>query len=138
MCISYLRIRLIFFFAWSFLFLLFFFVFYTFLCFFFFFFSSIRRHPICALVTGVQTCALPICLSLIRSISAQSSSWGGGSTFGAPNLNLVISLAPLDRVLHTSSRSESQLNPTPTYALDAADKDSRRYGYSPLGRTPLA
>src|SRR3546814_7888629 len=80
----------------------------------------------------------PGCLSLIRSISAQSSSWGGGSTFGAPNLNLVISLAPLDRVLHTSSRSESQLNPTPTYAPDAADKDSRRYGYSPLGRPPLA
>src|SRR3546814_7822310 len=27
-----------------------------------FFFSSRRRHTICALVTGVQTCALPICL----------------------------------------------------------------------------
>src|SRR3546814_9192515 len=27
---------------------------------FFFFFSSRRRHTICALVTGVQTCALPI------------------------------------------------------------------------------
>src|SRR3546814_11640690 len=27
----------------------------------FFFFSSRRRHTICALVTGVQTCALPIC-----------------------------------------------------------------------------
>src|SRR3546814_10920012 len=26
----------------------------------FFFFSSIRRHTSCALVTGVQTCALPI------------------------------------------------------------------------------
>src|SRR3546814_10271899 len=26
----------------------------------FFFFSIIRRHTICALVTGVQTCALPI------------------------------------------------------------------------------
>src|SRR3546814_8586655 len=26
----------------------------------FFFFSSRRRHPRCALVTGVQTCALPI------------------------------------------------------------------------------
>src|SRR3546814_5670804 len=24
-------------------------------------FSSIRRHTMCALVTGVQTCALPIC-----------------------------------------------------------------------------
>src|SRR3546814_5107977 len=27
---------------------------------FFFFFASRRRHTICALVTGVQTCALPI------------------------------------------------------------------------------
>src|SRR3546814_7470157 len=31
------------------------------LCGFFFFFSSRRRHTRCALVTGVQTCALPIC-----------------------------------------------------------------------------
>src|SRR3546814_9415617 len=30
---------------------------------FFFFFSSRRRHTRCALVTGVQTCALPICRS---------------------------------------------------------------------------
>src|SRR3546814_9157591 len=30
---------------------------------FFFFFSSRRRHTRCALVTGVQTCALPICLT---------------------------------------------------------------------------
>src|SRR3546814_20078140 len=28
-----------------------------------FFFSSRRRHTRCALVTGVQTCALPICIS---------------------------------------------------------------------------
>src|SRR3546814_7127838 len=33
-------------------------VFVSFLC---FFFSSRRRHTRCALVTGVQTCALPIC-----------------------------------------------------------------------------
>src|SRR3546814_7259425 len=33
---------------------------YWFLCGWFFFFSSRRRHTICALVTGVQTCALPI------------------------------------------------------------------------------
>src|SRR3546814_8184596 len=35
-------------------------------CFFvyFFFFSSRRRHTRCALVTGVQTCALPICWSM--------------------------------------------------------------------------
>src|SRR3546814_9483229 len=29
-----------------------------------FFFSSRRRHTRCALVTGVQTCALPICSDL--------------------------------------------------------------------------
>src|SRR3546814_7382155 len=39
----------------------FFYVFCFFLLFFFFFFSSRRRHTRCALVTGVQTCALPIC-----------------------------------------------------------------------------
>src|SRR3546814_21105541 len=33
-----------------------------------FFFSSRRRHTICALVTGVQTCALPI--SLFPTISS--------------------------------------------------------------------
>src|SRR3546814_2524141 len=34
-----------------------------FMCIFFvFFFSSRRRHTRCALVTGVQTCALPICV----------------------------------------------------------------------------
>src|SRR3546814_9021929 len=32
-----------------------------FVVFLFFFFSSRRRHTRCALVTGVQTCALPIC-----------------------------------------------------------------------------
>src|SRR3546814_4471527 len=33
------------------------------LCLLFFFFSSRRRHTRCALVTGVQTCALPILAS---------------------------------------------------------------------------
>src|SRR3546814_2298686 len=33
---------------------------------FFFFFSSRRRHTRCALVTGVQTCALPICYLMMH------------------------------------------------------------------------
>src|SRR3546814_3828430 len=33
----------------------------------FFFFSSRRRHTICALVTGVQTCALPIATALRKA-----------------------------------------------------------------------
>src|SRR3546814_19551898 len=40
-----------------------------------FFFSSRRRHTRCALVTGVQTCALPIWLTCVtfRSVSALAS-----------------------------------------------------------------
>src|SRR3546814_2697062 len=34
----------------------------------FFFFSSRRRHTRCALVTGVQTCALPICRDVMQSL----------------------------------------------------------------------
>src|SRR3546814_2179880 len=34
----------------------------------FFFFSSRRRHTRCALVTGVQTCALPICARRNRAL----------------------------------------------------------------------
>src|SRR3546814_1655968 len=38
---------------------------------FFFFFSSRRRHTRCALVTGVQTCALPISCDRLSSRSPQ-------------------------------------------------------------------
>src|SRR3546814_1694152 len=52
--------------------------------FFSFFFSSSRRHTICALVTGVQTCALPICAVIehiafpIVMISGPLLYWVGG------------------------------------------------------------
>src|SRR3546814_6202190 len=42
-------------------------------CFFFFFFSSRRRHTRCALVTGVQTCALPI--SRVSSGGTRAGPW---------------------------------------------------------------
>src|SRR3546814_7817668 len=42
-----------------------------------FFFSSRRRHTRCALVTGVQTCALPICAAaiilLVMTLASQSA-----------------------------------------------------------------
>src|SRR3546814_15920738 len=41
----------------------------------FFFFSSRRRHTRCALVTGVQTCALPI--SSVRPLNAAFSEAAG-------------------------------------------------------------
>ena len=35
----------------------------------FFFFSSRRRHTRCADVTGVQTCALPICIAVVALLT---------------------------------------------------------------------
>src|SRR3546814_5793882 len=43
-----------------------------------FFFSSRRRHTICALVTGVQTCALPISYDPPRATSVQRCVRAGG------------------------------------------------------------
>src|SRR3546814_16727645 len=58
---------------------------YTWLCgfynilvfeFFFFFFSSRRRHTRCALVTGVQTCALPIFIDEIHTLVGAGAAEG--------------------------------------------------------------
>src|SRR3546814_4437896 len=40
-----------------------------------FFFSSRRRHTRCALVTGVQTCALPICPVGVQLDRCHGGSW---------------------------------------------------------------
>src|SRR3546814_7723855 len=57
---------------------------------FFFLFSSRRRHTRCALVTGVQTCALPIyapprrtAISAVADGSFSVRSIGGGSASAA-------------------------------------------------------
>src|SRR3546814_11055814 len=58
-----------------------------------FFFSSRRRHTSCALVTGVQTCALPICRLLTASSVVSGTCIGGGaerSTFGGLGLLMHI------------------------------------------------
>src|SRR3546814_12964131 len=43
------------------------------------FFSSRIRHTRCALVTGVQTCALPICVCRARLTASFTQSWIGAS-----------------------------------------------------------
>src|SRR3546814_5580264 len=40
-----------------------------------FFFSSRRRHTRCALVTGVQTCALPICARSAQPGKVREGRW---------------------------------------------------------------
>src|SRR3546814_11207834 len=48
----------------------------------FFFFSSRRRHTRCALVTGVQTCALPILIAVAALTSANATAiTGARSTY---------------------------------------------------------
>src|SRR3546814_8943225 len=74
---------------------------------FFFFFSSRRRHTRCALVTGVQTCALPISSRTIASLEHQ---WGQGRELLSENDVLVIDEAgmigsrQMERVLNEAEK----------------------------------
>src|SRR3546814_2039165 len=56
-------------------------------CCFLFFFSSRRRHTRCALVTGVQTCALPIFPGTVVRVVWLAAAWIG--------VQLLIGLAGL-------------------------------------------
>src|SRR3546814_5385337 len=48
----------------------------------FFFFSSRRRHTICALVAGVQTCALPISAARAQEAAVAASLTPGTKVYG--------------------------------------------------------
>src|SRR3546814_1049283 len=66
----------------------------------FFFFSSRRRHTRCALVTGVQTCALPICAVTTTSRPGQSRRHPGILPPGPPdtgNRPIAIERHPRER-----------------------------------------
>src|SRR3546814_10081349 len=59
-------------------------------CYVGFFFSSRRRHTRCALVTGVQTCALPILfLGLLRHQADVGHAAHGGGIEGAVGLAVL-------------------------------------------------
>src|SRR3546814_8382970 len=75
----------------------------------FFFFSSRRRHTRCALVTGVQTCALPILrLSMLPGIIS-----GFASVSAAPSLSASI----VDRARSEEHTSELQSLMRISYAV---------------------
>src|SRR3546814_9975615 len=68
-------------------------------CFFFFFLSSRRRHTRCALVTGVQTCALPIFNDAPVLAGADVSlAMGGGAPLAHRSADLVLTGDSLRRV----------------------------------------
>src|SRR3546814_14762952 len=58
-------------------------------CLFSLFFSSGRRHTICAVVTGVQTCALPISKSWRRSSALRLS---GIARSSLTNFNILLAI----------------------------------------------
>src|SRR3546814_11924407 len=61
----------------------------------FFFFSSRRRHTRCALVTGVQTCALPIC-RYRRYIDEELCPWFESERLAVLGINTARSLTIKD------------------------------------------
>src|SRR3546814_5773219 len=64
-----------------------------------FFFSSRRRHTRCALVTGVQTCALPIC-GVLGIAVADTLYFGALNALGAGRMGIIGNLySPLVVVL---------------------------------------
>src|SRR3546814_5473818 len=71
-----------------------------------FFFSSRRRHTGCALVTGVQTCALPISRRGLRGRVEKGKS-GGGLCFGYDVANRVDGNGELIRGERTINEGEA-------------------------------
>src|SRR3546814_6777226 len=69
-------------------------------CVLFFFVSSRRRHTRCALVTGVQTCALPICRCRGSSTGLRTSPHRVGEWFEMAG---ILPCAGCNRVLHLSA-----------------------------------
>src|SRR3546814_6950931 len=65
-----------------------------------FFFSSRRRHTRCALVTGVQTCALPILLGPGEEIIVhKNNSDGKGNSYGCHENYLLARETPFGRIV---------------------------------------
>src|SRR3546814_7709658 len=74
---------------------------------FLFFFSSRRRHTSCAVVTGVQTCALPICCLLA---GRRNPTWSGTvdelrERLGAPS-NSMPNFSDFRRLVLTPGKAE--------------------------------
>src|SRR3546814_16853350 len=75
-----------------------------------FFFSSRRRHTICALVTGVQTCALPISKDELKEDEQQNEDIGPL----ARQADARVEEAAVDQHCHTDETDHGQ---------DSADDD---------------
>src|SRR3546814_3574051 len=94
-----------------------------FMTFLLFFFSSRRRHTRCALVTGVQTCALPICRderhALSRWLVAQGTATGGGAD---GSWFLVGELGVRRRPCHPRLRPRPRPSLCPAASIGSSDR----------------
>src|SRR3546814_6374501 len=71
-----------------------------------FFFSSRRRHTICAVVTGVQTCALPISGTVVGSgtVANQDEARGASCLAEKRMLEIIRDGKPSTGFLHFGDR----------------------------------
>src|SRR3546814_1269655 len=96
-------------------------------CFCFFFFSSRRRHTRCALVTGVQTCALPIYprAQEFLDVGQVLDAWGDEEALPAAIMLAQQGFADDDRVprRHVSAHRE----PVDRRGLDHAELAQARH-----------
>src|SRR3546814_4455362 len=83
-----------------------------------FFFSSRRRHTRCALVTGVQTCALPIFEAHLAVVPADQNR---PAVLGLTDLEERGVPARLDEVAFRIDQEQPRL-----HALDLSGDDQRR------------
>src|SRR3546814_1519155 len=91
----------------------------------FFFFSSRRRHTRCALVTGVQTCALPICIRsflIAQSLNQIEKAYGPNNAI-LDNCHVRVSFATNDE--RTAKRVSDALG-TATEIRDARNYAGHR------------
>src|SRR3546814_839062 len=97
-----------------------------------FFFSSRRRHTRCALVTGVQTCALPI-YSVTGLVLCKKSvrSWLCVAAKGASSINAGPPPMFRYRVASLGAGASRMAGPTP-WIIDKDGQDARRHAPATL------
>src|SRR3546814_4085933 len=81
----------------------------------FLFFSSRRRHTRCALVTGVQTCALPICLATSANWINPGAAlkfvfhWRGPRLFFFQEAKMGFDRSGVDALMEITNRPELEI-----------------------------
>src|SRR3546814_2829598 len=92
-----------------------------------FFFSSRRRHTRCALVNGVQTCALPIYAIYAIAIDAQDRVWI--ATEGGGLVQALGSASSPESIRFKTWKREQGLTSDTLYGIVIDRSEERRVGH---------